>query len=234
MKIHNTMYDTTPVVVHNPGNRAVEKWHEVTGKLFSSPRRIIGEIEDTTIITWNNKELGYLERSLSRLGVPYRVLGRDRTKWMNRMKIDLTLKALDGIDTKYVIGVDSCDAVFVDDPHIAIERFARKGCKMIFNGTPSSWPDLPDMEFEPPGDFYQFLNAGAWIAEARFAKTFWERCLTIEFPRFDDRFLNGSEQKYVRAAAKHDPQIGIDSKCEIFQLLHPDYPASYQCVNVIK
>ncbi|MEZ4580420.1 MAG: hypothetical protein R3A10_01975 [Caldilineaceae bacterium] len=70
--IRNTLFDTTPLVVH--AGLTFKPYCQSRSKaaFFATPPRQIGPTPDLTVITWNNGAagMGILERSLAHLGVP--------------------------------------------------------------------------------------------------------------------------------------------------------------------
>ena len=141
------MYNTHPIIVHDPDGSLCPFLSSIIGRL--SPRE---DSEDVTILTWNDRrEKGMLEKSLDCLKVKYRVLGKKkRTRWRNIQKIGLTCVALERVRTKYVIGIDSFDAICLDGPKEILRRFKNDfECDLLFNAAISSYK-TPDYcrEFE--------------------------------------------------------------------------------------
>src|SRR5829696_1385124 len=116
--ITNRIFGTRPVVFHAQGTRLMHPlWPEVHDRFFARPPRRVGPIPELTILTWHNghPDMGILERSLDRLEIPCVVTGRGIEPWVNaRDKPRLTRDALQAIDTPYVLGIDSGDAILID------------------------------------------------------------------------------------------------------------------------
>lgn len=221
----NRLFGTHPVVVHAQGPEFLHPlWPEVRDRCFEQPRRTIGPIEGLTILTWNNghRDMGVLERSLDHLGIPYVVTGQGVDDWVNsRDKPRLTRDALATIDTPFVMGVDSGDAVVVDDPSHLVrwldERFA---CDLVFSADKINWPNMKVFkEFEDtlPGaesSDYRYLNGGVWIGRTEFCRRFFtEACETPLTPIRPE-----SEQGILKQLfPRHHPRVKLDYTCSMFQ-----------------
>ena len=222
-----------PVVIHSPGFHlpSSQRWfHLVNSKCKKS-----FQLEDATIITWNNKkEKGPLEESLDSMSVEYIVLGKDIHDWRNVIKIMLTDEGLKNISTKYVIGLDSCDVLVMDDPNKIVERFKKMDCRMLFNSQSCCYPKLDKngnqydfVEFENSlnkGSYDNcYLNAGAWIGETDFCKQFYKKCKDIfENNDFDkeDICWTISDQAYIRKAFMlFSDFASLDYDNKIFQVI---------------
>jgi hypothetical protein len=223
----NEMFDTRPLIVHAQGQHAYSPhWPTIIEKFFSSPRRRLAGTHDLTILTWNSQlnEKGIFERSLDHLGVPYMVLGQGVLDWVNsRDKLSLTVDALKNIASRYVMGVDSWDAICVGNPHDLIGTFVTKfSCKLAFNAGKVNWPNLPKFrEFErsiseATNSEFRYLNGGVWIGETSFCRDFFA-CAANTSP------LPGhprSEQGILKTLfPRYHPRVALDYRCEMFQTL---------------
>jgi hypothetical protein len=224
-------YIASPIVVHFPGFNLPnsKKWFDLLNSKYAKSFNL----EDATIITWNNKAKGPLEKSLDKMGIEYTVLGKDIGKWNNVFKILLTNKALENVSTKYVIGLDSCDVIVLDDPNKIIGRFKKMNCRMLFNSQSYCYPRLN--KSGQPHDFVEFensinqgydncyLNAGAWVGETEFCKEFFGRAKnTFDNNDFDkgEVYWGISEQAYVRKTFMcFAEQVKLDYQEEIFQVI---------------
>lgn len=234
--IYNRLFGTRPVVVHSPSDNEV--FPRVTNFLLNQPPEI-GQAENITILTWNNRsQKSFLERSLDRLNVPYKVLGKGIQRWQNKMKMGLTIQALKNIDTEYVIGVDAFDAVFIRSPHVALERFKTQACKILFNASIAKFPTIKhQLDYEERlykhRSLYCHLNAGAWIGERKVCLDFWTAANEVEEEvasllqgRDDQELLKDSEQIRVKTVfPRYQSIVEIDYGCSIFQTLN--YPGAY-------
>lgn len=132
---------------------------------------------DVTLITWNNQQVPcLLEQSLAALGTTCQTLGRDQNPWRNAAKINLTLQALENIDTPYVMGIDGFDAVLTGNPTDAISLLQHYNAKIVFNASNLATysPTHVTMNFQYRYAEYKFcqLNAGVWIADTESATQF--------------------------------------------------------------
>lgn len=221
----NLLFNTTPVVVHAQGRHEYKPyWQPIKERFFSSAPRNIGAIPDLTILTWNNghEAMGLLERSLDHLGVPCMVMGNGIEDWVNsRDKPRLTLEAVNSIQTKYVSGVDSRDAIFIEHPRLIIERFEQEfSCDLVFSADRMNWPNRADFkEFEDslPGartSEFRYLNSGAWIGRTEFCREFFADAVRTEpiedAPEADQGILKQLFKTYY-------PRVQLDYRSSMFQ-----------------
>ena len=205
MYITNTIYGTTPLIVHAPGLlHSMDKI--IIHTLFNpywipimknwqkeAPEICKKEIKDElTIITWNNTDIkGYCEQSLEKLGLDYLVLGKGKKSWQNINKITTALEIIDLIKTPYVMALDCFDVIVLRDPYEALVKFKAMDCEMLFNGEKNYYPDYGSAKI---GKFsitdkwkkfettvakseWGFLNSGAFIVKTPFYKEFLLKCL---------------------------------------------------------
>jgi hypothetical protein len=161
------------------------------------------------------------------------------------MKIQLTCDALKNISTKYVMGVDSFDAIIINNPEKTIPILQKSDHKLIFNATSSVNCSLREHidEFERiyPNEYYCYLNAGAWVGETEFCKKFFSTAQIVhqsfhkvlkehhiktkrrKWCKFENlwatNLANSEEIRIKHTFFKMCPGTGIDTHCEIFQNL---------------
>lgn len=223
----NLQFETHPLVVHAPGPLEHKPyWREIREAFFSAPRLSIGAIEDLSIVTWNNgiEAMGALERSLDHLGIPYIVKGAGVSDWVNsRHKPLLTCEALEEAKTKYVMGIDSRDAMVIGDPRLIVLRFEQNfSCDMVFGADRMNWPNLPRFKvFEESragasGTDFKYLNGGMWIGRTEFCRKFFQAALQTETlseaPDSEQGILKQLFQIYY-------PRVQLDYRCQMFQNL---------------
>lgn len=221
----NLLFNTTPVVIHAQGSHDYKPyWRPIREKFFASPRRSLGPVADLTIMTWNNghEAMGLLERSLDHLGVPCVVLGRGVKDWVNsRDKPRLTRDALASITTKFVAGVDSRDAIFIEHPRLVLERFVSEfDCDLVFSADRMNWPNRAEFKrFEDslPGaraSDFRYLNSGAWIGRTEFCREFFAAAVETppvpDAPRADQGILKQLFPTYY-------PRVQLDYRSSMFQ-----------------
>lgn len=225
MRFKNLQFGTEPVVLHANGGVGMPVLERALAKLLREPARPRRRGAAVTVLTYNNSGADTpVERSLRHLGVPVRVLGRGipASRWRNPAKIALTLKELDAVRTPFVMTVDSFDAVVLEDPSVAVERFERGfDCELLYSAEKKSYPDDPALtRFEKAlpearGTPFKFLNAGAMIGRTGYLKKALAR-LTREI----DVMEFASEQLLIRwLYQRRYPEIKIDARCRIFQTL---------------
>jgi len=182
--IKNYLFNTHPTIIHSPGNNGFFK-DIVLEFRNTRQRNKKTPVEDCEVFTWNNRgRPGVLEKSLEKLGCPYTVMGGKIAKslWKNIFKVYLTVRFLKTVKTKYVMGIDSFDAIFTKHPNHALELFKEFKKPLIFNATtaPNLTITKQMRDWEKtlyPNQLNGFLNAGAWIAETQYAREFFQKVL---------------------------------------------------------
>ena len=229
VRITNMLFQTQPVAAHCPGPLS-EHWHRFVEAVMAQPARKL-TCPDATLLTWNSgervarpdKPCGVFERSLERLGIQPLVLGRGRPKWKNLDKFAITAEALDRVQTPYVIGADSCDVIFFDNPQLAVDRFRQHfTCDLLFNATGSlCWPQLPEfVKFQsslPMAAVTQgrhWINSGLFIGKTEFCRDYFREL--AEHPPL--RPYSESDQAVVMQTwPDWYPRVQADYLSQIFQ-----------------
>lgn len=228
MLVKNELSDTFPVVFHSPDlNRA---WDLLRLKFFSVDHAPVFLPECMSIITWNNLEKSFLERSLEAMNIPYILKGEGIKTWNNLMKFRLTLEAISSSDSEYFMGLDSHDVIFVGEPSEALSRFKSLGCELLFNGEMRFYPDLPIEYYQKNKAFqdhigkssiFRYLNSGAWIGKRDFCLAFFKECMDIKvWEIFDcsrqEKFYNCDQSAVHEMFRKYNPKVKIDYGSEVF------------------
>lgn len=229
--ITNRLFGTHPIAAHCPGPLH-DDWRRFASAVMDQPaRRCL--CPDVTILTWNSgerpdKPCGVLERSLEKLGVPTLVLGRGTPNWKNIRKFAITAEALSQVKTPFVIGADSCDVVFFDNPQLAVDRFrSHFDCGLLFNATGSRcWPELPEfVRFEsslPMTTVAQqrhWLNSGLFIGRTEFCREYFQH-LAKEPPVAGYEW---SDQAVIkRTWPQWSPRVQLDYFSQMFQWFNED------------
>ena len=221
--LRNLLFDTWPVVVHAHGSHAHKpQWPPIRQALFET-RPAYTEPENLTIVTCNNghPSMGLFEESCRRAGLSCQVLGHGIEPWVNSQhKPRLLTEAARAATTEFMLYADSRDAVLIDDPQKALDRFLVLGCDLLMGADMMSWPALPAFrKFEKsiPGasqtDF-RYLNGGTWIGRTRAVEEFFREALvTAPVPEAAD-----SEQGILRQLfPRFYPRVQLDYRCQIFQ-----------------
>lgn len=220
--IINSRFNTAPVIIHNPGGNIFFK--DIINSLFSVEIKKVVNNDKVSFITWNNKkEKGILEKSLDLFGINYSVLGKNVEHWKNLIKVDLTLDFLKECKTEYVVGVDSFDAVFVDNPNFVLEKYFEnyREHDMVFNSSL--------FDFQQSKEFFdmweklnykyrqRFVNAGVWIGKTKFCLEFFDSIKKS----YGENPVSDSEQFYLRPKFKeYHPRCVTDDTCIMFQNLN--------------
>ncbi|MDC3957725.1 glycosyltransferase domain-containing protein [Polyangium jinanense] len=220
-------FGTRPLLIHANGIRdAKPGWIRARDAFFAQPPRQIGPVPRLTILTCNNghEAMGLFERSCAHLGVPCLVRGQGIFPWVNSRHKPLVIhQALQEIDTEYVFFADSRDAILVDDPHLALERFEKLfDCDLLFSGDRINWPSLKEFrQFESslPGakeSEFRYLNSGGFIGRTAYCRTFYADAVATEpvaeMPDADQGVLK-------KIFSRHYPHVKLDYRCELFQNL---------------
>ena len=166
--------------------------------------------------------MGLLEKSLDRLGVPYVVTGQGIEKWINsKHKPLLTRDALKTIETEYVMGIDSRDAIVINNPAIILNQFKQEfPCDLVFSADRLNWPNVKEFKkFEESipeageSDF-RFLNSGAWIGKVDFCTEFFS--VAVETPPVSS--AKAADQGVLKQLfPRYYPRVQLDYKCRMFQ-----------------
>lgn len=223
--ITNTIFKTRPLVVHAQGPHINKPyWKPIRDKFFQAPKRQITPQKDLTIITWNNghEAMGVFEKSMEHLGLSCMVLGKEVETWVNSKHKPLTTyNALKEIKTKYVMGVDSRDAILLDDPTKILERFKQLfDCELVFSSDLMNWPNIPtfkkfeDACAEGIDTKFKYLNGGIFIGETEFCKAFFKQAVAT--PPID--LAPKSEQGILKQVFQEFyPKVQLDYQCQLFQ-----------------
>lgn len=226
MILRNTLFDTNPIIVHANGPHIYKRyWNPIKEKVFASPGKNIGPVEDLTIVTFNNghEAMGMLERCLDHLGVPYAVYGQGIEDWVNSVhKPEVILEAAQEINSKYIMGLDSRDVLVLDDPHILLEQFVKCfDCELVFAGDRFNWPNLKEFKrFEDsiaprePKSEFKYVSWGCWIGTRDFILDFFAEAVKHEpVPQAPE-----SEQGILKKVfPDFYPRVQIDYYCKLFQ-----------------
>ncbi len=223
--IRNKHFDTHPIVVHAQGPHKIKPyWKPIRDRFFSSPRRKILPTENLTVITWNNghEAMGMFEKSMDHLGLECMVLGQGVEKWVNSYhKPLLTRDALQNIQTPYVLGIDSRDAIILDDPSIVLQRFLEWfDCGLLISADVINWPNLPKFKkfeercAEAHNTPYKYINSGVWIGSRDTSLRFFEAAVNTDpVPQ-----LASSEQGITKQVFQDFyPEVQLDYHCKVFQ-----------------
>ena len=225
--LRNIIYNTNPKVIHCPqcdlGDLFLEKFicdlHK--SKLTACVP------DDLAIISWDNKSHEtVLKRSLGIFGIEATFLGSGIDWTSNELKIDLTNDFLKSNKKKYVLGLDSYDAILFGSPDKLLSDFRSMSSELVFNATLGSYPSIDKLtNFEqnlPSGrSVWRHLNAGVWIGVAEYCKYFFEslRSYKDESQQMAAQYV-GSEQLLVRMALEKEyPFVDIDHQCKMFQVV---------------
>lgn len=224
MRVTNTLFGTTPLVIHAQGHHDYKPlWPPIRDRFFASPPRVVPAPAELTILTCNNGHpaMGLLERSLEHLGLPYVVAGQGVRDWRNaRDKPRAIVEALTTIATPYTLYADSRDAIVIDDPSALIGRFESFACDLVFSADRMNWPPLSsfrayeDSLAAGSGSDFRYLNGGIWIGRSEFCREFVARVADVA-PIAE---ANDSEQGLLKQLLPlYARQVKLDYRCSMFQ-----------------
>lgn len=223
--LKNLTFNTHPLVVHAQGPHEYKPyWKPIRDSFFSTPKRNLLLPKNLTIFTWNNGHtaMGVFEKSMQHLGIPCLVLGKGIKDWQNsKHKPLLTYEALKNIKTKYIMGVDSRDAILIDDPQKILDRFLSDfNCDLVFSADLMNWPNIAEFKkFEDncaknSNSDYKYLNSGAFIGKREFCYDFFEIATktppTPKAPKADQGILKQVFMDFY-------PKVQLDYHCKLFQ-----------------
>ncbi|OAI57713.1 hypothetical protein AYO47_01595 [Planctomyces sp. SCGC AG-212-M04] len=228
---HNRLFGTTPIVVHAPGPLS-DGWRFFAEGVFESPIAPTPSRHSFTLITWNGddrpaKPNGLLENNVARFGVAPLVLRSGSTPWKNIAKLALTAKALEQIDTEFVIGLDSADVLVLAHPDEIVDRFIRHfSCDLVFNATGSRcWPERPayvlfesNLPEAAGAKGRHWLNSGAFVGRTDFCKQYFAAAADAA-----ERGEFVGDQDVIKAIwPDWHPQVHVDYRSLIFQWFNED------------
>jgi hypothetical protein len=230
------MYDTNPIVIHLPDINANR--NKIWAELRKSARYNSDQPANTSIITFNNynRGVGVLEHNLDDNYIKYIVLGKKELNWTNRLKINLLLNYLNHCHDKYLIVLDCFDVILLDSPSKVLERFLEMNCKLLFNATMVDYPlcepyAIIEKQILPDGVFIH-PNSGCFVGEVDFCRKFYEEALD-----YTDEFTESntySDQIKIRPIYhKYYPEVKIDHKSKIFQVLFCDKNSNLRIEQVV-
>jgi len=224
MKLTNKISQTDPVIIHYPYPENNEVWNVLLRQVFknSEAYKCPDELE---IITFNNrKQITLLEQVCRQHGVPLTVLGKKVDRWTNRRKIDLCLDQLKITEKPYILGLDADDVILLQDaPQIALDRFLGMNCKAIYNASSCDYPGVKpykevDLKLKPK-ELFRHLNSGCFIGETKFLLDVYREA--FQYTDQHTEHYSPSDQVKIRPIYhKKAPELAIDDKCEIFQVLY--------------
>lgn len=224
MKLHNFVYNTFPLITHNPfmGDRNCRLWN----KIIKIPINFINVHPDVTIVTWNSSKIkGMLELQLDKFKIKYICLGKG-VKWKtNREKPKLLLENFNLIKTKYILGMDCFDVFINSNLNNLIDKFKNKNTKLLYNATGTVYPES-DFSRKIENEFcphpFRYFNSGLFFGYSEYI----QHILSIINWNYYEHFY--SDQHLIRKVYhRFYPDVQIDWNCEIFQigyLAHPNPP----------
>jgi len=230
----------SPLVAHFPGNYYKSISNPV-GKFFnqlSSRIQSLSFPKNMTVLTWNSHaHKSTLEKHLNKFNAPHMVLGRG-CKWHFRRKIDLTLSALRGISTPYVMGLDANDVLVWGDFQRAVNFLAASPHGMLLNSDYTYFPTIPtvtdDLVLFQEETGHKYLNSGVWIAEYDTCLEFFENANSakpptdlVSKPTPPYRLASGGictptnpphcdQAVFNYMFKKMHPKMGLDYDCDLF------------------
>jgi hypothetical protein len=234
--VRNRETGTAPGVIHANGCRKGNVWKYLERLLFASSLPNPANIpDDLTVITWDTSDKeSALIRSLRRsfTGGPCMVLGKGIKQWY-RHQITLTMEYLETCDTRYVMGIDAWDAMFVQSPARILEvfksSFAKRYC-LVYGAELNFWPDQYTGPYKAHEEArasqegatrWKYLNSGCFIGEVDFCKKWYAECLALA-DKHEQGFGNDEQGLVHIRFGQHprcDNMVTLDYQCQMFQNL---------------
>lgn len=224
MKLINEIFSTEPAIIHFPYHHSHPIWNRLVRHSLKNSDRY--EVPDgLKVFTFNNRPVPMLlEQVAAQHGVQTTVLGRTVQYWVNRLKIKLCLDFLEHVEEPYVLGLDDDDVILLQDaPQLAFNRFLQNNCKALYNASSVAHPNVSkykevDVQLVPDSIFAH-LNSGCFIGETKFLREVYREAAA--YNDADTQLHFKSDQVKIRPIYhKLFPDLKIDSRCEIFQILY--------------
>lgn len=227
-----SQFGTSPQLIHAPDCSKNPYWDKLC-RVFLNRTKTVHNCHDLTVLTWNNRKKGAFERSLEIKGIPHIITGQNDNPWSNYNKFKYNIQIARECGTKYLMGCDSHDVLFIGDPCEVVDRFSRMDCRLLFNCEKFFYPNFPEPTLQRWRSFemsvgqrpYQFLNAGMWIGETDFCQEFFQHADAVRvYDLFDCEpyeFLRkssiGCDQSSLHHIFPHfHPRVSLDYRCEVF------------------
>ena len=150
------------------------------------------------------------------------------------MKLELNIRALKTIQTEYVIGADSSDAVLVKPLANIIDAFLTFQSQLVFNAENDLWPQNPNtitdvwrkeqVAASTYGPF-RFLNSGLWMGRREFCIEFFRACMNADILSLVNTHqlkaysLDSDQTRAHYSFGKFPGQVKMDCECKLFQNL---------------
>jgi hypothetical protein len=165
-----------------------------------------------------------LEKNLNALDIKHHVLGKSLNNWKNPNKISLLVDFLPNIKTEYTMVLDAYDVLLVNNMKDIITDFESFGSMILFNATYGTYPEdkkglYCNMEKSlKPNDFFCHLNSGCFLGKTDYVKYLYNLALSHE-DNVTKKYHYSDQIKIKKFYVEKFPEIQIDSKCKIFQVL---------------
>ena len=234
IRIRNLDYDTYPCVLHHNGGDDLSRYglelkrhfFDLIGEpgrrfQFSKSDRLAGvqtyrrprpqaeirRLPELSIVTFCSYCFpGSAELSLNHFGVGVDVV-RPAGTWRNIRKLGLLQRYLDGVDSQYVLYLDSHDTFVTSDILDIVGRFEKMGCPMVFQADAHDWPESDELRpfydsIAEKDAAFRYLCSGIFMGETAFMKRVVQRALETDpikehddqlrtTQRFANRLLDG-------------------------------------------
>jgi len=246
IRIRNLDYDTYPCVLHHNGGDHLSRhglelkrrFFDLIGEPgmrlhFSKSGRLAGvqtyrrprpqakirRLPELSIVTFCSYRFpGSAELSLNHFGVGVDVV-RPAGTWRNIRKLGLLQSYLDGVDSQYVLYLDSHDTFVTRDILDIVGCFEKMGCPMVFQADAHDWPESDELRpfydsIAEKHATFRYLCSGIFMGETAFVKRVVQRALeTDPIKEHDDQGV------YRKVFREFHPEARLDYRCELFQPL---------------
>lgn len=242
-----TITGGSPFVAHFPGRKRKHRLFrpliaEVMAALESKSFRPFPWPADLTALTVCDRAgMGaeLLREVFSRQGWPLVVVTMEDRQWENVLKLDGYRRALAGINTEYVLGLDGMDVLMMGSPasmlRIYQQRAAAEGTRLLFNAESNPWPEgMPCETLELSRAHgrlpFNFLNSGCWIGHSDHALRFYN----LACDRGPVRQHKQSDQAVLKTFYHSLPWVDIDREASLFIALnrHAEHGALADCLKL--
>jgi hypothetical protein len=223
--LRNLDFNTSPSIVHAQGPHDYKPyWQPIRDHFFGTQQKKLATPTNLTIITWNNghEAMGVFEKSIAHLGLDCVILGNGIENWVNSIhKPMLTNEALQNIKTEYILGVDSRDAILIDNPQLIIDQFLENfNCDLVFSADLLNWPNLAEFKkfedkcAEGKNSAYRYLNSGAFIGRTSYCCHFFGESVKLQPVKQAERSDQGIFKQLFQTEY---PKVQLDYHCIMFQ-----------------
>lgn len=230
MRLINTEFKTSPILVHAPGKKDFNPLWATILESYCNDIPILVK-SNIKAITWSSKNVSYdiyqshkipmiFYDSAKKYGLDIDLLWSDNWN-TNRIKIFKTIEYLKSEKSEFILGSDCHDSILLNGD-ICLEILDKYECNMLFCAETNFWPESMVAEREIQKSLcdsrFCYLNGGCWLGRRKTCLEFFNEALRISNIMKD--------YPYSEQVCLHNPYINmhgevkLDSECEMFQVIN--------------